>query len=148
MPEKVYEQIALAVEQLDVAVDLFLSCRSDVAALTLAGAAEEILGVALNKRGLGNALQMDHAFEAVWSPFGKAPDGWKSYRDAENYARNAAKHLKEDMQLTADLRRAAQAMIVRASLNCWFLEVPISKRIRTIAVTGSVIDHPGVADDA
>ena len=44
MAEQTYERIELAKEHLDLALDLFLSKRSMVSALTLAGAAEEILG--------------------------------------------------------------------------------------------------------
>jgi hypothetical protein len=47
MAKQSYQRIDLATEQLDVALELFLSRRSFVSALTLAGAAEEILGKAL-----------------------------------------------------------------------------------------------------
>jgi len=49
MPQYTFDRLQLAVEQLDVAIELFRSGRSDVAALTLAGAAEEILGKMLTR---------------------------------------------------------------------------------------------------
>jgi hypothetical protein len=45
--DQTYNRVDLAAEQLDVALSLFLENQSLVSALTLAGAAEEILGKAL-----------------------------------------------------------------------------------------------------
>ena len=57
MPDTTSERTSLAAEQLDVAIEMFLASRSDVSALTLAGAAEEVLGQAVKLRGGENVLQ-------------------------------------------------------------------------------------------
>lgn len=60
-------RINLGIEQLDVALELFLEERSYVAALTLAGAAEEILGKALDFQNRTNALSRWHAqIDEMW----------------------------------------------------------------------------------
>jgi hypothetical protein len=63
-------RVDLAIEQLDVALELFLSDRSDVSALTLAGAAEEILGRALALQGKLAAI--DEGYGQVDEFFGAA----------------------------------------------------------------------------
>ncbi len=51
MSEQTYNRLALAQEQLDVALSLFLDRRSHSSSITLAGAAEEIVGKELARRG-------------------------------------------------------------------------------------------------
>lgn len=55
--------LGMAVEQLDIAIDLFLSGRSYVAALTLAHAAETVFGNSLKKTTYPTAL--DEEFEQI-----------------------------------------------------------------------------------
>ena len=120
MTSQTLDRISLACEQLEIAMDLFLSGQSYVAALTLAGAAEEILGQALKHRGEENAMQS--AYEST-SSFHRMLHGkelkWQDFADGENYARNAAKHMRDpsETSITTDLRHAAQWMIVRACSN-------------------------------
>lgn len=119
MAEVTHLRVDLAVEELQVAIELFLSGRSDVAALTLAGAAEEILGQAVKLQGGQNALQQHFEIaSSVHHARGRTLLKWQTFVDGENYARNAAKHMKEAGQtMTVDVRRAAQWMIVRAVTN-------------------------------
>lgn len=64
-----HDQIELAAEQLGTAIELFLAERSDVSVLTLAGAAEEILGRAVKLAGGENAMQEAYAASAVTHRF-------------------------------------------------------------------------------
>ncbi|WP_155644432.1 hypothetical protein [Burkholderia territorii] len=52
MPTQTYRRIDLALAQLDAALRLFLECRAFAAVITLAGAAEEILGKEVGRCGL------------------------------------------------------------------------------------------------
>lgn len=56
MPAQTYRRIDLALEQLDVALMLFLERGDFPAVITLAGAAEEVLGKEVNRRGWQVAL--------------------------------------------------------------------------------------------
>lgn len=120
MTSTAHDQIALAAEQLDTAIELFLSERSDVSALTLAGAAEEILGRAVKLAGGENAMQEAYAASALTHRYLLRQElKWQDFADGENYARNAAKHLKKegDKAIELNLRYAAMWMIVRACAN-------------------------------
>ncbi len=63
MHQQTYKRVNLAIEQLDVAIELFLSEKSYISALTLAGAAEEILGKSLNHNERINSL--DESFSTM-----------------------------------------------------------------------------------
>lgn len=118
MPSATHDQLALAAEQLDTAIELFLAEQSDVSALTLAGAAEEILGRALKVDGGVNALQQAYEAAALTHRYLHLKDlKQEEFAAGENYARNAAKHLFSDRRMETDLRRAAMWMIVRACAN-------------------------------
>jgi hypothetical protein len=55
------DPLAMAVEQLDVAIELFLGGRSYAAALTLAGAAEAVFANTLKRAGKNTALDDEFA---------------------------------------------------------------------------------------
>ena len=113
-----HDQLALAAEQLDIAIGLFLNEQSYVSALTLAGAAEEILGRALKQVGGETAMQQAYEVSATTHRHLHRKElKWQDFADGENYARNAAKHLLQDRAVEADLRRAALWMIARACTN-------------------------------
>jgi len=107
-------RVGLALEQLDVALDLFLEKCSYVSALTLAGAAEEILGKALKRQNRGHAL--DEWYDQVNDVWGVPR---KEYIDKTNAARNAAKHLssQEEMTVDFDVEWEAVWLLVRACEN-------------------------------
>ena len=128
-----HNQIALAAEQLDAAIELFLPERSDVSALTLAGAAEEILGWAVKLAGGENAMQEAYAASALTHRYLHHQElKWQDFADGENYARNAAKHLKkeDDRAIEVNLRHAAMWMIVRACANYDRLGLDTTDRMR------------------
>ncbi|MBI3283880.1 MAG: hypothetical protein HYZ65_03385 [Burkholderiales bacterium] len=123
----------MATEQLDTAIEIFLAERSDVAALTLAGAAEEILGQAVKLAGGENAMQQAYEVTAkTHKLLHRTELRWQDFADGENLARNAAKHMRapEEANVTTDLRRAAQWMIVRACSNYDRLNLERTDRMR------------------
>ena len=107
--------------------------RSNVSALTLAGATEEILGRAVKLAGGENAMQQAYEASALTHRYLHGKElKWQDFADGENYARNAAKHLLHDRCTTveADFRRAAMWMIVRACANYDRLDLARTDRMR------------------
>ena len=132
MAEASYRRIDLALEQLDVALELFLSKRSMVSALTLAGAAEEILGKTLKLNGRKTTLEFEHsAIEQVETFLRRQPFTWKDFIDEKNRVRNAAKHIGEESgaEIIADLEDEALWMLVRACDNHKRLDLPATSRM-------------------
>ena len=133
MAEQTYERIELAKEQLDLALDLFLSKRSMVSALTLAGAAEEILGRALTLRGKKTTLEHEHTVIAPVEAFlRREPLTWKVFISEKNRVRNAAKHMggATDAHVVADLEDEALWMLVRACDNYNRLDLQATPRMQ------------------
>lgn len=127
MAEQTYNRVDLAVEQLEIALIMFLEKQSYVATLTLAGAAEEVLGNALKLQGEQTSLQLKfQGVEPVHAALHRKPLKWSDFADRENLARNAAKHMKSasDATVTVDLEQAAVWMIVRACENYDRLGLP------------------------
>ena len=130
--EKTHDRIDLACEQLDCALELFLSQRSYVSALTLAGASEEILGKALCQ--IGSATTLVATFRLV-EPTQTLISGRsytsKEFQNEKNRVRNAVKHMRDSSELTivADLEAEALWMIVRACDNYQRLDFPETERM-------------------
>ena len=132
MVEAVHSRLELANEQLDVALELFLSKRSFVASLTLAGAAEEIFGKALTHKGKKTTLEYEHTVIAPVEEFlRQKPLTWKVFAKEKNRVRNAAKHMgeKTELDLVADLEDEALWMVVRACDNYQRLDLPSTDRM-------------------
>ncbi|HLO64940.1 MAG TPA: hypothetical protein VK165_18415 [Azonexus sp.] len=125
MSEQIYHRFDLAKEQLDIALDLFLDQKKFSAAITLAGASEEVFGRALKLKGITPAVEKSYESMARFHDelFGEKLDKTK-YIDKENFARNALKHLQNDKGPTIeiDLEEAACWMLVRALQNGKLLE--------------------------
>jgi hypothetical protein len=120
MGEKTYERLALAKEQLDTALDLFLDQQKLSSAITLAGAAEEIFGHALRSKAGKSALDSSYESRAeIHRMLHGTELIKKSFVSKENLARNALKHLQEEKgpSITIDLEEAACWMLVRAIQN-------------------------------
>jgi hypothetical protein len=141
MSDPLHSRLYLACEQLDIAIDLFFSEKSNVSSLTLAGAAEEIFGTEIKNRKLKNTMTVK--YQVLCSLMRKAnrqPPDWQAYNKLENYAKNAAKHIadksKKDQQydpyLRADLRQAAMHMLMRAANNVRLLGLPRSEAVQTL----------------
>lgn len=133
MDEISYSRTELAREQLDSALKLFM-CKSPrfASALTLAGAAEEILGKALEKEGKLSAIQHWYRGKAGNRSAGEAPLTWKVHAAEENHARNSVKHMQgEDLaSIPSGLQDAAAMMLYRACSNCEWLGLAKTWRMR------------------
>ena len=121
MFEDTHNKIDIAIEQLESALKIFLSGESYVSALTLAGASEEILGMALRIKGIENSLQEQykryHDPDFSWL---NPPKSWGEFTThGKNKVRNAVKHLSNETDLTfeADIKDEALWMLVRAIGN-------------------------------
>jgi hypothetical protein len=128
--EHTYVRIDLAKEQLEVALALFLDHQSFASAITLAGAAEEIFGKALHRRGNQSVLEWKLSHMQVFHEL--LP--WKEFRPKsffaeENRTRNALKHFGENdtPTLTTNLEDAACWILVRACENAKRLELDIAR---------------------
>ena len=128
MALQTYDRLTLANQQLETAIKMLVDEKNYLAAITLAGAAEEILGNALKLRDQKSALEDSYVSAENFhqSIFG-AGLSRKDFIGKENAARNALKHLQADWGPTVDLdlRDAACWMIVRAVTNCEKLGVKV-----------------------
>ncbi len=119
------EKLSTAKEQLDDACDLF--CRDRFgSALTLAGAAEEVLGTMVRDRFTADGSKIKHALGERVSVIahlkGTDPEDKKEQDRLIaflNHPRNAAKHLHTNKGVSRvfNLREEALDMIERAVLN-------------------------------
>lgn len=130
MGEQTYFRLDLAKEQLDIALELFLDQKRFSAAITLAGAAEEIFGRSLKLKDITPAVEK--SYETMASFHGelfKEPLDKTQYIDKENLARNALKHLQNNKGPTIeiDLEEAACWMLVRALQNGQLLELTFER---------------------
>ena len=130
MTEQTYLRIDLATEQLEVALSLFLDKASYAGAITLAGAAEEILGMALKRSGKASMLDWKLEQTNVTYPFlhGK-PINRREFIAQENKTRNALKHFNsgDDESITLDLEYSAWWMLVRACENASRLGITVER---------------------
>jgi hypothetical protein len=113
-------KIGSAVEQLDWAIRLFLDHKAFVPAITLAGAAEEVLGRRLGERAASKVLKDDLA--DLCSMDGRAVS------EKLNMTRNWVKHWDDsagDRLIHSELEEDAIQYIVRALANLACLDRPL-----------------------
>lgn len=132
--EKRYNKIDIAVDQLDQALSLFLSDECYASSLTLAGAAEEILGKAAKINGIECSLEDLYRNyndpHLVWI---NPRQTWSEFTTrGKNVARNAVKHLSDrnDLTFVSDLKDEALWMLVRAIDNYYRLGFDTTPRMR------------------
>jgi hypothetical protein len=120
MPEETYDRLHLAKGQLETPLNLFLDDGNYASSITLAGAAEEVFGRELIRRGLKSALESEYESMADFDRLIGGPGlNKKAYIAKSNLARDALKHLQENKgpATTIDLEEAACWMLVRAIQN-------------------------------
>lgn len=128
--EQTYSRLVLAKEQLDVAISLFLDGESYAAALTLAGAVEQVIGDELKRRGKLHAL--DWKYDQV-SEIHRRLHGEdlprKNFISDENYVRDALKHFdrSDEPTITCDLQYISLCMLVRACENAKKLGIKVAR---------------------
>jgi hypothetical protein len=111
-------KIEIAKRQLLHANELFCAEKNIVSAITLAGAADEVLGKLVERNGAINALDQEvkDQCEMFESFFGHTADP-KIFRELENYARNHLKHIGSEETVELDLEQRAVDLIERAVKN-------------------------------
>ena len=118
-----------ATRQLDVAIDLFLSEKDPLAVITLAGAAEEILGVLAKNNGKDNMID---ALKVLDKKLTGGRD-FKILNNEVNGLRNALKHannLDEDF-IDYD-EDAPVAYLMRAIANYTILGLTPNEKMKSI----------------
>lgn len=111
-------KIEIAKQQLLHAIELFCSGEKLISAITLAGAAEEILGKLVAATGQTNSLEREvkdqcELFESIFS---RAQDQ-KAVYGIQNKARNELKHVCDGNDVDLDLEQEAVDLIQRAIDN-------------------------------
>jgi hypothetical protein len=129
---KGYEKRDIAIAQLRKAIQLF-NAKEYVCAVTLAGAAEEILGKIAKKRGGTTALEGEtHFWNQLAEIVNKPKPERKKVIDVLNRARNELKHNDSGKNIfyEADFEFEAQCLIDRAIRNYWLAyDTPLRDRI-------------------
>lgn len=133
MAEATYNKLELAIELLDEAVRQLLDHKSFACSLNLAGAAEEVLGKAIELRGGESSLAQrvkDHIM--IHDAFGAPKLTVKQSRCRHNRAKKSIKHLNDtnDTEVILDLEDEAIDMLSRAVHNVFLLQLPYTEEIR------------------
>lgn len=127
-------KLEVAVHQLDVAIRLFLE-GDYLSSLTLAGAAEEILGRLSEKAGLPVAIkEIANFHRSDIDPAIPASKQDKTVADILNKARNAAKHIinVDDIDFVVEQAHPLQ-MIMRAMPMAKQLKLPSAREAEMVA---------------
>lgn len=126
MAEQTYDKKCIALAQIETALRLYFEGQDYFSVVTLAGAAEEILGKLLSAKGIDNSL--DSSKKAVCAIHQKLfgdPLVPKDVVERANRARNSFKHhhgVGGSPTIILDLREEAIDMLQRAIDNYWLLE--------------------------
>ena len=120
-----FDKKCVALTQLETAIRLYFEGEDYFSAITLAGAAEEILGKLVTEKGLDNSLEsLKVAAVKIHKRLFGSETTPKNIADVANRARNAMKHLNATVgsTLTFDPKENAEDMLNRAVDNYWLLE--------------------------
>jgi len=129
MPEQSYDKRCIALTQIDTALRIYREGQDYFSALTLAGAAEEILGKLLKAQGRSNALDdLTSGAILIYKHLFGEESGADEFAKRANRARNALKHLEAGgfPTVSIDIREEAKDMLNRAIDNYWLLEESIT----------------------
>ena len=136
MTSQTYDAKRIALAQLETALTLFHQQGDLFSVVTLAGAAEEILGRLAHRRGFGaSAESLAEAASAIHKLLhGEAVPLKEFYRIA-NRARNSLKHLdiNSASTITMDVQQEAVDMLHRAIDNYWLVEQALTPAMEAFA---------------
>jgi hypothetical protein len=125
MPSIHLTKFGIAVSQLNVALTFYVEDRELVSAITLAGAAEEILGKLCERAGKASSLSR-HAesarelhlhLKSLYPQLFRHDPGTKPFVDLRNKTRNEMKHYISGHPLNIDLKDKAARLIAHAVEN-------------------------------
>lgn len=129
MAEASYDKECIALAQLETALHLFGEDQDHFSVITLAGAADEILGKLVIARGGQSSLDsLTTASAAIYQHLFNEPGDTKGFADRANRARNALKHIDASgaPTVTLDLWQEAVDMLNRAIDNYWTLKTSLT----------------------
>ncbi len=133
MEKAEHSQREAAHQQLKCALDLFFEGKY-FAAITLAGAAEELLGKELDSGHHQNALDAYVAgavrVDKHLNPLDEDPDLEQRVRRSANEARNASKHPRAGGMIYWNPKEEAKTMLNRAIDNFWDLTTTLTPAMR------------------
>lgn len=119
-----YEKLDVGREQLEVALRLFFEGTDYFAVITLAGAADELLGAHVKAKGEATSLEeLVRGAVRISSVLSGSPANPKDIFKIANYPRNASKHMddKADSKIRVHLKRDATDLLGRAVDNYYRL---------------------------
>jgi len=127
-----FNKIDIAESQLEMALDIYFSGGNFIASLTLAGAAEEILGVCLKLKKIPNSL--DETIGTTRLTYEKLYEQQISTNEIierANRSRNNFKHLnsEEDLEIVLELEDEVHDMLERAIINYWRLKENLTQKM-------------------
>jgi hypothetical protein len=125
MTERSYDSKCIAIEQLEVALQLYFEGAPYLSVITLSGAAEEILGKVAKRRGIDTSLEsLKNAAVAIHKLLHNEDVNQKVFADRANFARNKLKHINaaEEPTISLDAKQEAIDMLNRAIDNYWLIE--------------------------
>lgn len=133
MPEA-YDVEEVALQQLETALRLWQDEYDSISAITLAGAAEELLGKLLEEEGRTNALEdLKAGASAIYGALYADEIHAKEFVKRANKARDHLKHYTPGQYREIsrmDLEQHAVDMLDRAITNYWRLRERLSTRMR------------------
>jgi hypothetical protein len=107
-----------AISQLCHAIGLYLESTELISSITLAGAAEEILGkLVKNNGGTPAHIQKAEGARSLYIHLWKSDPSTKRFIDLNNNTRNELKHLCSGEEIEVDLKTEAKRIIDRAVKN-------------------------------
>ena len=129
MPIQAHNRRAMALQQLETALQLYFGGNDYYSVITLSGAAAEIFGQLLTAAGVENELEsIKRSVVAIAGQLRGATVDPSKVADRANLARNALKHWKSGQMpvVEFDAVEEAKDMLERAISNYWALESKLS----------------------
>jgi hypothetical protein len=125
MAVRAYYRDELALTQLETALRLFFEGNDFASVITLAGAADEILGKLLVSDGRENSLEvLKKSVAAIYQKLDGGTIDASEIADRANRTKNSLKHWDKGQPLVVkvDLAQEASDMLFRAIDNYWALK--------------------------
>ena len=128
MAVQTYPKQSIALAQLETALRLFSVGEDLISVITLAGAAEEILGKLVKSRGRDNSLDsLKKTATSIYERLFSESIDAGVFADRANRARNALKHLTAGGDpVSLDVREEAVDILNRAVDDYWILETSLT----------------------
>lgn len=138
--------LEIAERQLDRAISLFFDEEDCISALTLAGAAEEILGKLLTANGNSHCLDEIIDFSLKFQNIDTGDQrARKEVSNIANFFRNRLKHFNAQGEVTFSVDFYAAEVIERATTNYWNYtgeETPPMIRFKEEVLLGKYYEDP------